>query len=139
MSATERVFKNDRDRWAFEESTRDPIFLLQSRRLVLRTLPSGFKLTEEDYEIIRDDDRSEEPKLWSLDEIREQYGDDYVSEEWDVVGVWFSRAEASDFARRTQYRYEKWRVYCVCADGELRDILKQEAERREPQRLTEGE
>lgn len=49
---------------------------------------------------------------------------------WDTRSVWFTREEGEAFGRRNEYNFKYWRVYCVNAEGELRNVLKMpEAER----------
>ena len=47
-------------------------------------------------------------------------------------GVWFTREEAEAEAERRSYNYgekgKDWRVFCVCAFGELREILDEHTE-----------
>ena len=43
---------------------------------------------------------------------------------WETISVWYDREEAESFAKSTKYRYpDGWRVYCVCAEGKLAELL----------------
>lgn len=53
---------------------------------------------------------------------------------WDG-GVWFTREEAEAEGERRDYYYGRkgkdWRVFCVCAQGELEELLNDHSEYEE--------
>ena len=103
------------------EATRDPIYLLQSRRWHCHNHDA---YTYED-EHVTDMDGTDVDDAYMRDH------DDDWSDYWHVEGVWFTRAEAERFGKQTHYRYPHGhRVYCVCADGELAALLRSIARRR---------
>ncbi len=104
-----------------EEITRDPIFLLQRREVRFRTMPVGC--------------RPDEESGWPVDvtngvsmTLKDALECDEVTAWWTEVGahaVWFTRAEAEQYGKNHDYNFKHgWRVYCVCAAGELAEILK---------------
>lgn len=102
-----------------DECTRDPIFLLQRRRIFVFDLPAGYRWGEEGD--IFDDAGS----VVSSDDFRRRFRDEYNIETWDTESVWFRRGEAEDWAQGHAYRFsEGWRVYCVCCEGGLATLLK---------------
>lgn len=122
------------------EATRDVVFLLQSRNLQWLEIPDGYE----------GDDESEMQYVLPSDTpyyLREEKQDDWLSaddvfkkrltfctslgdvpcviEEWKIEGVWLSREEAEEFAKSHAYRFRHgWRVYGVCSDGELAELIK---------------
>lgn len=53
---------------------------------------------------------------------------------WDTEYVFFTREEAEEWGRNHAYRYKRWRVFCVCAKGELAKLLKARTTREEAPR-----
>ncbi len=128
------------------ECTRDAIFLLQ-RRFWKRT--GDVPGTEYDGEGFTITDRDEVPE-WAEPFIVDEDGcDPYVSdspglavaadkygaeidtgwplfyEHWETVSVWLDRDEATAWAESHHYRFtDGWRVYSVCAEGELAKRLR---------------
>ena len=100
-----------------DEITRDPIFLFQSRRWQFMDVPDGWEMV--DGEWMRHEDGSELDITWeNCQEFEESF--DY----WDTEYVFFTRAEAEAWGQRANRRYpDGWRVYCVCAKGELAQLL----------------
>jgi len=44
---------------------------------------------------------------------------------WHTEGVFFTRKEGEDWAAARAYRWPHgWQVYCICAEGQLAEILK---------------
>lgn len=98
------------------EATRDPIYLLQSRRWHCVNVDQYW--WDSDAEVLKTAVDDVE-----VDEKYMRESDDFM-DSWDVEGVWFTRKEAEDFGSATHYRYAHGhRVYCVCADGELAKLL----------------
>jgi predicted nucleic-acid-binding Zn-ribbon protein len=48
----------------------------------------------------------------------------FVYIEWKTESVFLTREEAEAFGKAREYRWDKWKVYCVPCDGELATILK---------------
>lgn len=105
------------------DGTRDPIYLLQSRRWHCRNVDD---YTYGDDECLRDLDGVEVDE-----EYKRGHSDDW-EESWYTEGVWFTRKEVEDFAKATHYRYTHgYRTYCVCANGELAKLLKLQTDRED--------
>lgn len=134
------------------ECTRDVIFLLQSRFLNLVDMPYGWEfdddyvvllMTEEDAEYSTEEqekqfkqykEEHEENPYCSYNTeqptitIKQLYelNDEHFVERWDTQSVWLSREEATEFAERTKYRYPQgYRVYGVCAEGKLAELIRE--------------
>jgi len=121
----------------YAESTRDVIFLFQRRKWNLHGLPDGYHTYDggvyaggEDPE--GDDyDHPERNVLISLETI---YGEGWefgdwdhpcVTSEWITESVWLSREEATAYGNAKSYNFtDGWRVYGVCANGELAELIK---------------
>ena len=100
---------------ANEEATRNPIFLLQVRRVIITNVDK-YDYNSDDEALV-DDDGNEVTNQELLD--RED-----ATETWQTESVWLTRKEAETFGKRTEYRYpDGWRVYCVNAEGELAKLL----------------
>jgi len=105
-----------------EEITRNPIFLLQRRRVY----PYHEAAVEHDSEA----------ECFVLPESREPLTDDQMLElgygfvVWEVVTVMLTREEAEDFGEKTKHRYGQgrkgvdWMVYCMPCEGELAQMLR---------------
>lgn len=136
---TTPIFKNNHDRRCWEESTQDPIFLLQSRRLILIGLP--FDENEEHFDTIdcelvrikdKDGNKLDEPEYIDLSEwtkssrIPDDFGiDKSIIEEWITESVWLDRKEAENWGKSHEYRFTYgWRVYSVPAKGNLSQHLR---------------
>lgn len=121
------------------ECTRDPIFLLMTGTRQWTKIPDGIELdgscayvTDEDLiddwidPYIDEDgcvDLSEE--FWKCAESEDNgEGWSYVHVEWAVESVFLTRPEAEEFAKQREYRWEKWKVYCVPCEGVLVQILR---------------
>ena len=97
-----------------DECTRDVIFLFQRRRWNLH-----------DY------DHPERDVLIPMEKIHAEgweFGDwDHpcVTESWHTEGVYLTREEATAYGKRRDYNFaDGWRVYGVCAEGELVELIK---------------
>lgn len=123
-----------RDEIAREEATRDPIFLLQ-RRIYRGTgyVPFGYYYCEQCEGTFNVEDGGDEhrhrcgsedfePEPISAEEAVES---GCWIETWETVGVFLTREEGERYGEDTKHRYgDGWRVYCVCAEGELAALLK---------------
>lgn len=103
-----------RDIVAYQEATRDPIFLLQKRVIVA----CERAMKDKDY------DSDGMPK----DSDEKLLAKGKAISYWDTEGVYYSREEAEKTAEAREYAYGKkgidWQVYCLCAEGALANILK---------------
>lgn len=113
---------------AFREATRDPVFLLQGKRLIWTGMPDGWSTDGESW---WPDDGSEEgigeceAYRRFKDDTHGDYDIPYAIVEWDTVSVALSRAEGEAFFKRQEYNYVLgWRVYCIPCDGKLAEFLK---------------
>lgn len=117
------------------EATRCPIFLLQTSQV---GLTADYCAT--DWEFLDDGEMIYNGDVDALDggEGKRLSGDaldDFLISRgmarryWTTFdgGVWFTREEATAEANRRSYHYgiegKNWRVYCVCANGELEKVL----------------
>lgn len=135
-------YKGKHDRRCFEEVTRDAIFLFQVRHLQLLDVPHDeddehFDFTDGVLSRIKDADGNDldEPQDIDIADWVEQQacmsiGDiPCVVEEWETKSVWLDREEAESWGKSHEYRFKYgWRVYCVCAEGELAKLLKSQDE-----------
>jgi len=121
------------------EGTRDPIFLLQVARRQWTQIPDGM---ESDSESMYVDDSTEPPDwikpfidsdgnliesedFWRVAENTDNdHGWPMVYVEWRTESVFLTRDEGERFARATEHRYDKWRVYCLPCDGQLAQVLR---------------
>lgn len=120
------------------EATRGAVFLFQVNRYDVLGLPDG--ITYEDGSFFRthneDGEELEEEESVSLDEIKQETFGDYdtpcILDIWKTESVWLDRDEATAFGEAKSYRYGQrgrdWRVYCVCADGDLAKLLQKQDE-----------
>lgn len=127
-----------------DEVTRDPIFILQSRDIVFlnhKDYVSADEECESGYWILyatnRDNEAEQEyfegnadcngnlpepPKYFLDPEGILERGD--AQEVWRTESVWLTREEATIWAENHAYRFSKgWRVYCLCAEGQLAKLL----------------
>lgn len=101
----------ERGDWCYHEATRDVIFILQSARKHWSEDDCRLKHMAE-AEAEGNDDHEWEPcdTCWT---------------EWRPEGVWLSRKEAEEYGEARAYRWKDgWRVYGLCAEGELAKLLK---------------
>jgi len=120
------------------ECTRDPIFLLQVGRRLWTQIPDGIETDGESMWVedaddlpdwitphIKDGAVNETAEFWkACEDAENDHGWPLVYVEWRTESVFLTRDEAERYAKATEYRYEKWRVYCIPCDGELARILK---------------
>lgn len=119
------TFKSPRDYASYNECNRDPIFLFQVRRTVF--FSEGYHHFGLEWDSDAEAVINEETKKEVSDDELVEMG--LAKRYWETESVWFDRLEAEGFGRRTQYNYPGkegvgWRVYCVCAEGELAEVLK---------------
>jgi hypothetical protein len=102
------------------EATRDVVFLFQ-RRMLRWTgrVPDGYYIAGEHLV------ESGSLEISTLRDLHNAHGSEYVHETWHVEGVWLDREEAEAFGKLRSYNYpDGWRVYGVCAEGELAAVLR---------------
>jgi len=100
------------------EITRDPIFLFQVKRYIYHGEPDGYEWGGEDW---YPEGNPEGAPLSSSD--LESLG--AASSYWDAERVFFTREEGEQYGRDRHYNYpDGWRVYCVCSEGVLAELLK---------------
>lgn len=114
------------------EATRDAVFLFQRRVLNCVAIPSGWEF--EDGVFTQVEDECGDPiengrELSPLEAYEEPLLDEddrpCILAHWQTERVWLSREEATAWGEAKHYNYrEGWRVYCVCAEGELAKLLK---------------
>lgn len=119
-----------RDRSALNEITDRPIFLFQQKIWQLIGVPDGYELGDECqvYPIVENPDEDYEPESLTWEELSQlQHGDYDVPcaiFHWETRYVFLTRQEAEEFGEAKHYNYrDGWRVYAVCAKGELREAL----------------
>lgn len=118
--------KTDRKDIAYKESTRDPIFLFQERRIALKAEYDAYVEWNEELETYITTGRKKE----HLDDYGlVEHG--FAEITWDTTGVFLTREEGESFGEQTHYRYGykgknvDWRVYCIALerDSELAKML----------------
>lgn len=116
-----------RDEIAREEITRDPIFLLQSGRIVVTDTKTvdwcpGCELYfRSGFIDSHNCGRSLEGALSPSDLVCHGYAEMV----WHTQGVFLTREEGEVCGEQKSHHYpDGWRVYCVPAEGELVELLK---------------
>jgi len=98
----------------FRDFTRDPIFLLQTKRYWYAQGPYDWDSDNEEFS-----DEDGEPI--SRDRLVEE---GYAGTYWDTIGVFLTREDGEEWAAARGYRWpDGWRVYCICAEGDLVHVL----------------
>ena len=110
---------------AHREATRDPIFLLQRRYLIItdRDEVQYCDVCECVYfsSVMDHHDCDNEPPTNITDE--EIVSNDSGVFAWRTEYVYYSRKEAQDVVDSRAHYETGFRVYCVCAEGRLAQIL----------------
>jgi hypothetical protein len=124
--STNQSLESKRGMVAYKESTRDPIFLFQKL---------DYGCSEQDFDAMLalgwhcDEGWYTSDDIENADTVTPQMMADHDigTKHWDTHHVFFSREEARQFGLRRPYHWGEegvgWRVYCVCAEGELAEIL----------------
>jgi hypothetical protein len=100
-----------RDEISNEEAMRNPIFLLQSRHIIVTNIDKYDY--NSDAEAIMDD----KGNILSNQDLLDRAD---AIEVWITESVWLTREEAEHYGQQKFYRYpDGWQVYCVNAEGEL--------------------
>ncbi len=110
---------------AHEESTRDPIFLFQRERLIVTNYErvNFCSDCEQLFDTDKDDyhDCESGNDVLSINDVVDLDCGEIV---WETECVFLRREEAAHYGRIKHYNYpDGWRVYCVCAEGELAGFL----------------
>lgn len=135
-----------------QECTRDAIFLFQRKVINIVEVPYGwewgdesFNMVEEDADLATDKEVSQYLDHYKtlLNEAKDYVERPYISYKemydrmveqglegtldcWETESVWLTREEATIYAHAKHYNYPHgWRVYCVCAEGELAKLIKE--------------
>lgn len=109
-----------------DEITRNPIFLLQSRQIIMTGEPKNANFDGENW-VVNGGTEDDYMSLTEDDLIEQECATPY----WQTESVWFTRQEAERWAINHSYRFGNgrrgvdWQVYCLCAEGELAELLKQ--------------
>lgn len=112
----------ERDAAAYRECTRDPIFLLQVRRYRLLGVPEGHEMDDEGDVWAKSPIGPAEPDRLTVDDL---LSFEAAVAWWETESVYLTREEAEAYGQRRAYNYrDGWRVYCVCAEGRLGDLLR---------------
>lgn len=124
------LYLEPREKASREECTRDPIFLLQVRRFhypkCINDVVENYGYTFQDEGFVACySDTGEvihtEPDYVKDEELVEK---GLIVDYWDTERVFFTRQEAEEWATARSYNYPNgWRVYCVCAEGVLIQVL----------------
>lgn len=113
------------------ECTRDAIFLFQRMVWIYHDLPDGY-VADGDGGVIWDDE-NDYPQFGpdsltplELSDIEGASGFGMcTTESWNTELVFLTREEAEEHGLARSYNYpDGWRVYAVCAQGELAEGLK---------------
>ena len=112
---------------AYPEATRDPIFLLQSKRYYVSpdyALPEDWIWDHDEGEVVDTAVQIDEECFETVSNERlESAGVAFVH--WVTERVFFTREEGEAYGKAKSYNYrDGWRVYCVCAEGDLATILR---------------
>jgi hypothetical protein len=68
----------------------------------------------------------ETPGFWQFVENEDNdNGWPFVFIDWSTEHVFLTRDEAEEFGKAKEHRWDKWRVYCIPAEGELARVLNQ--------------
>lgn len=148
-----------RDESALKEATRDPIFLLLVETAQLLDYdecdrPDGWERDDDGELIIRPDGgcscHINPPCAWCTDSRHPTFDeivalrdeDKPICVETRVESVWLTRAECEAWIASHKYRFasdQRVRCYCVCAEGELAQVLKDGTEYSAPARSMAAE
>jgi len=102
-----------------DEITRDPIFLLQTRRIIMTQEPRGYECI--DFEWFPEGSTEDDEPLTAKQLLEMEC----AVEHWETENVFFTREEGQAWADARHYRWpEGYRIYCVCAEGQLAELLK---------------
>lgn len=107
-----------RDEIARVECTRDPIFLFETSEVSIIDDRIEYSPEKEMYyDTIADCYYDEDQVVY----------DGFARRIWSAKYVWYTREEAENYYSpryHTEREGKDWRVFCTCAEGELRDVLK---------------
>ena len=110
-----------RDTIAYEEATRDPVFLFQYKEIRVINLPDNIVYSSELCAFV-DTDNKRHNKEISKKELLEHDNNGYPCAVilWHTERVFATREEGDIYGKQRHYNFpEGWRVYCVPAEGLL--------------------
>jgi hypothetical protein len=117
------MMRKTRQEIARKEATRDPIFLFQWAELII-TEPQMLVYCngcERVYKTFNDHDCDSDDGILTDKELLEHGWAKLV---WHTDGVYLTRDEGENDGRLKSHHYRNgWRVFCVCAEGELAKLL----------------
>lgn len=126
------------------DCTRDPIYLLQIANRQWTQIPDGLETDGESWYVSDKSDLEDwilpfiewdkdDPECGYLsmseeiykeaEDMTNDHGWPLVYTEWRTESVFLTRGEGEEYAKARSYRWDKWRVYCVCCEGTLAKIL----------------
>lgn len=126
LGASLLELRHRRDRHAWEESTRDPIFLFQKRIWHLVGCPPDHSIDDEGRVMnVHTGVEASNEELASMEALSYEIDHPCVIAEWYTELVFLSRDEANAYGRAKHYNYsDGWRVFCVPAHASLAKMLK---------------
>lgn len=136
-----------------KECTRDAIFLFQRKVIECHNIPEGWE-SEDGVLIMAEEDAflatKEEQDLFKkytevtnrgefhtfslpyisfkemYDRMKDYDSYEYYFEYWITERVFLTREEGEHYGKCRDYNYpDGWRVYCVCAEGKLAELIKE--------------
>lgn len=121
---------HNRDEIAYNEATRDPIFLFQTKRFIrVGDIPEEpnneypFYYDVDNCEVVYSPEHEKEGCSVPMDEL-ESY--ELFASYWETRSVWGTRHEAEDYGKSRSYEWpDGYRVYCTVCNGLLAEFLKE--------------
>lgn len=119
-----------RDGSALNEATRTPIFLFQRKVWALVNVPNGYDVDDEGDVVPEGwEKRDERGDALSWETLAETTKGEWDApcaiSHWETERVYLTREEGERYGEGRAYNYpDGWRVYSVCAKGELAEALK---------------
>lgn len=108
-----------------DEVTRDPIFLFQKKIWNLISTPDddSYHIDTESNIWKKDDEGNITDELATWEELEDM---ECAICHWYTDLVFLTREEGEAYGTARAYNYpDGWRVYCVCAEGSLKEVLNQ--------------
>ena len=104
-----------------EECTRDPIFIFEVARY------HYFHDKIADTDLVFNEDCFEDPETKDVITDDELVSRELAARYWAAETVFYTREEGETYGMRRKYKFGEpgkgWRVWCVCAEGQLGQIL----------------
>lgn len=119
------------------ECTRDPIFILQIGVRQWTEIPDGLETDGESFWVsdpeslpdwihpfVEDGSIEAKPDFWAAAESETNDSNWPICyTEWHPERVFLTREEAEEYARSREYRWDKWKVFCIPCEGKLAEAL----------------